>query len=515
MDKPLLLLVGYRAYGDWIFTVPVLPYLFEKYRVHLETNLKGYELFHNDPRFCDITVFGMEQIPPPKLLNAVKERVQFIIKTVKPDRVINLWRTLETECIVECYQPEFLLPVEERRKLFGGKHFLEAVFNRCEIPLPKHPKLDCLYYTEDEIAWGERWRKKHLSDFLIIMPIAGSCVHKTVPAMRDLSYRILDKYHNAHIYLIGDETLQPYVWSGDRIHHAIKGIPVKQTFLAAKYADMAIGPETGTMVAAGMWGTPKVMFCTASSVEQCTRFNKNDYSIQADIECSPCHRAVYNASDCEHLIKVDEDEGGDWFLSKCTHRFDMDYVMSIVDRVYEEKNIYNSVYAERFKQRAKTALGKKIIRSRWSLVEKYCKGNLNLLDYGCASGAFHKASKNGFNTSGYDINPNYGYINCPDDRVDILTMWDVIEHLHDPSTVLNKFKPKYLFLCTPNVEAASELAEWKHYRPDEHLHYFSLKTLTELLNKHSYRVLEHNFIEGALRDSENPKNIITVAAIRE
>lgn len=515
MTKPLLLLIGYRAYGDWVYTAPVLPYLFEKYRVHLETTQKGYELFHNDPRFDAITVFPLENYAPKDQAPESFKRWKLVEQELKPDRVINLWRTLETECIAEDYQKEFYLTTQERREIFGNKSFLQAVFDRCEVPLPKHPKLDTLYYTEDEIAWGERWRKKHQSDFVVVIPVAGSCPHKYIPALKDLTYRITDKYHNAHVYLLGDSSLEGCLWGGDRIYQAIAPMAIKQTFLMTKYADMVMGPETGTMVAAGMWGTPKIMFCTASSVAQCTQFHQNDYSIQADIPCSPCHKSVYGHKDCESWTKVSEDEEGGLYLCSCTHKFDMNYAMSVVDRVYEEKNIYNSVYADRFRNRAKTEVGKRIIAERWSLIERYCHGNMTLLDYGCASGAFHRANRNGFITSGYDINPHYGYHAIPDSGVDILTMWDVIEHLHNPAELIQKFKAKYLFLCTPNVDAAGELAEWKHYRPGEHLHYFNLKSLTELLNQNGYRVLEHNFTEGAIRDPEKPENIITIAGVRE
>ena len=58
--KEKLLLIGYRAYGDWLYASPALPYLFEKYDVHLETSYKGYELFHDDKRFKSISIFDIE-----------------------------------------------------------------------------------------------------------------------------------------------------------------------------------------------------------------------------------------------------------------------------------------------------------------------------------------------------------------------------------------------------------------------------------------------------------------------
>jgi len=333
--KPLLLLIGYRAFGDWIYAAPVLPYLFEKYRVHFDTCWKVYQLIHNDPRFEKVTVFEMEKYKPEDQYQKAAERWEYLEKELKPDRVINLWRTLETECMAENYMEEFYLPVAQRQKIFKDKNFYEAVFKRCEIEMPANPKLDELYYDEKEYEWGEKWRKKHENDFVVIIPLAGSCPSKVYPDMEKLSLRILDTYPNAYIYLVGDPSLKGNAWEHERIYHAFEGFPIKQIFLMTKYADMVIGPETGTMVAAGMWGTPKVQLCTLSSPYQCFKYQKNDYSMQADIECSPCHRAVYNYHDCENMVYAGEENGKKLYYPACVYKFDMEKILAIVEYVYK------------------------------------------------------------------------------------------------------------------------------------------------------------------------------------
>ena len=65
------------------------------------------------------------------------------------------------------------------------------------------------------------------------------------------------------------------------------------------------------------------------------------------------------------------------------------------------------------------------------------------------------------------------------------------------------------------VEAVKgELEYWKHYKPHEHLYYFYLTSITNELNEIGYKVLEHNFIEGSIRNPESPEDIITVVARR-
>ena len=513
--KPLLLLIGYRAFGDWIYSVPVLPYLFEKYRVHFDTCNKVWQLCHNDPRFETISIFEMEKYRPEDQYQAAAERWEMLEKELKPDKVINLWRTLETECITERYMPEFHLPVEERQKIFKDKNFYEAVFKRCGIEMPESPKLDELFYEDWEYEWGEKWRNSHETDFVIMMPIAGTGAHKVYPKMEELSLRILEAYPNAYIYLIGDPSLKVNAWKHERIYHAFEGFPIKQIFLMTKHADMVIGPETGTMVAAGMWGTPKITLCTASSVNQCCKYHKDDYSIQSSAKCSPCHRSIYGYADCENMVYAGEEDGEKLYYPECVYGFDMAEILSVVERIYNRDNVYNKRYYNRFIERAESEIGKKIYEQRWDLIGKHCSNNMSLLDFGCMAGAFQKLSPNGFKCYGYDINPYGNFTKKPKERINILTMWDVIEHLVVPDAPIKEFNPEWLFICTPNKDAVKgRFEDWIHYRPAEHLHYFNYNSLSKLLGENGYRMIEHNFTEGSIRNPKSPEDIITVVARR-
>jgi 2-polyprenyl-3-methyl-5-hydroxy-6-metoxy-1,4-benzoquinol methylase len=179
-------------------------------------------------------------------------------------------------------------------------------------------------------------------------------------------------------------------------------------------------------------------------------------------------------------------------------------------------SIYDEKYHLKFLDRASTVVGKKIYECRWNLVQKYCHGEMRLLDYGCASGAFHKSSPNGFVTMGYDINPHCGYSVLPSGQVDILTMWDSLEHVLSPAELIKQLNPNWLFLSTPNLESVrGDIRQWRHYRPGEHLYYFDLFSLTEILEYCGYQILEHNFDEGDLRDPSNPKAIISMVAKRK
>lgn len=179
---------------------------------------------------------------------------------------------------------------------------------------------------------------------------------------------------------------------------------------------------------------------------------------------------------------------------------------------YEER-IYTKQYADKYAAIQATELGKKIYQSRWKLIEKYCHGKMTLLDYGCALGAFHLSSRNGFKTYGFDINPACGFNKMPDKYINILTMWDSIEHMHQPFDLIRELHPEWLFISTPNLESVKgPVSEWKHYRPLEHVHYFDRHSLAFHLDHAGYDIKELNFDEGALRDPQNPEAIITCVA---
>lgn len=300
-EKPLLLLIAYRAFGDWLYTVPVLPFLFDKYRVHLETNIKCAQLVHDDPRFAAITVFGYESINQNEWSTAFQERWSALEKELKPDRILNLNGTLEVTCIAERWQPEFNLPLPERRAHFSQHCFLDEVFLRCDVPLPAEPKLDEVYFHEWEHAWARAWRKKREGQFVVIIPIAGSTSQKVFHNWLAVTNAMLERFPDSVVYAAGDELCSSLVPEHPRIINMCGNIPIKQAVLLTKYADLVLGPETGLLVAAGMWGTPKIILSTTSGAGQMTKYHKNDYSMQAPIYCSPCHRAIYAESDCHEM----------------------------------------------------------------------------------------------------------------------------------------------------------------------------------------------------------------------
>lgn len=142
------------------------------------------------------------------------------------------------------------------------------------------------------------------------------------------------------------------------------------------------------------------------------------------------------------------------------------------------------------------------------------------LELGCAYGFFGLALKENFPKASYtgiDITPspiNYGkealgldlicgdYLDFkPQTRYTDIFMWDVIEHLPEPDLFIEKINADLdeggrLYLTTGDISALLPKIQgrkWRMIHPPSHLHYFSKKTITDLLNKKGFKVISVNY----------------------
>jgi 2-polyprenyl-3-methyl-5-hydroxy-6-metoxy-1,4-benzoquinol methylase len=133
-----------------------------------------------------------------------------------------------------------------------------------------------------------------------------------------------------------------------------------------------------------------------------------------------------------------------------------------------------------------------------------------LLDVGCGSGGFLREMHRlgGWQVQGIEIDPEMVRFaqaelgmdvlentleeaGFPDHAFDIITMWDVLEHMHDPLAVLREvrriLRPGGLVICsTPNVASLDAKIfgrYWIGFDVPRHLYTFSPSTLAALLRK--------------------------------
>lgn len=150
----------------------------------------------------------------------------------------------------------------------------------------------------------------------------------------------------------------------------------------------------------------------------------------------------------------------------------------------------------------------------FDLFKRFGKNEGKLLDIGSATGFFMELAKNkGFQVSGIEIsdfaaekgrqkglNITTGDIftpNFPSEHFDIVTMFDVIEHVPNPKETLQEARRilkigGLLVVNTPDAESLWSRvlgSRWQLIMPPEHINYFSPKNLGAYLSGNGFNIL--------------------------
>ncbi len=152
---------------------------------------------------------------------------------------------------------------------------------------------------------------------------------------------------------------------------------------------------------------------------------------------------------------------------------------------------------------------------RVGFLRGFCHGG-RLLDVGYGNGAFVKtALKAGFDAYGADIHGHdYGVreadITDHSENWDIVTFFDSMEHFPDLQLVKNLVdRAKVVLVSVPwRPDSFPADLTWRHYKPGEHLHYFSNDSLKAVVRK-DMLWLPCN-LEDTIRKNPKHVNIKTV-----
>ena len=153
----------------------------------------------------------------------------------------------------------------------------------------------------------------------------------------------------------------------------------------------------------------------------------------------------------------------------------------------------------------------KTAESQLCLIQKYSNGT-SLLDVGCAQGFFlFNASKAGYIAKGIEISQDaaeyaikefgldveakpFEELQFPEDHFDVVTLWQVLEHVPYPLTILKEvhriLRPGgLLVVSTPNIEGIPAKILRKRWWDIKRLHInqFTTKTLTDILRNAGFR----------------------------
>lgn len=154
------------------------------------------------------------------------------------------------------------------------------------------------------------------------------------------------------------------------------------------------------------------------------------------------------------------------------------------------------------------------LRQKLSLINSLVKNNKTILDIGCGTGMFLKICKqNGWQVAG--VEPDPGARNQAKELVqssveedillaydgkvfDVITMWHVLEHVHELEKVIIKLQKLLapegtIVVAVPNCESLDAKIyqeKWAAYDVPRHLYHFSPNSIKTLFKKYKLKVKE-------------------------
>jgi SAM-dependent methyltransferase len=195
------------------------------------------------------------------------------------------------------------------------------------------------------------------------------------------------------------------------------------------------------------------------------------------------------------------------------------FVTARLDAPIDARRLYEGDYftgEEYLDYRADEAFFRKNFRKRLNQIRQHASGG-RLLEIGAAYGFFLDLAREYFEVVGYEVNPAaVAYARTAlrlevrqDDflaattadiggPIDVAVLWDVVEHLERPDLFLRKIADSSRpggVLCLTTGDIGSFVArqrgrKWRMIHPPSHLHYFDRRTITHLLDRCGFEVLE-------------------------
>lgn len=137
---------------------------------------------------------------------------------------------------------------------------------------------------------------------------------------------------------------------------------------------------------------------------------------------------------------------------------------------------------------------------RIDLVNQRLGYHTRILDVGIGSGEFIKKRPN---TYGFDVNPTavewlkaHKLWASTFEGFAGYTFWDVIEHVPTPNDYLKQIQlHAWLFVSVPIFQDLRRIRESKHYRPGEHLFYWTENGFIDWMGRHGFMLRDQSDFE--------------------
>ena len=154
-------------------------------------------------------------------------------------------------------------------------------------------------------------------------------------------------------------------------------------------------------------------------------------------------------------------------------------------------------YWAEYRELDKTPLGRVLTALRCAMACDVDELNSILVDVGIGGGAFVSAIE----CMGVDVDPQAtawlqerGVEWERDMSVDVMTFWDSFEHITNPGEYLAKAR-NWVLLSTPIYRDEAHALSSKHYKPNEHLWYFTDHGIKMFMREYGFKCVHQNNLE--------------------
>lgn len=183
-----------------------------------------------------------------------------------------------------------------------------------------------------------------------------------------------------------------------------------------------------------------------------------------------------------------------------------------LEKYYQSKEYISHYKDNTLKSKMYQYVQKLNEKYKLKIINKY-KSTGKLLDYGCGDGKFLEFMKNkNFSILGYEPNKKaaksaenkigknniINSIDCIENNsIDIITLWHVLEHIHNPEEILSKLKLKLkndgcILIAVPNYksfDAKFYKEHWAAWDVPRHIYHYSKEGAINFFNKNNFKVI--------------------------
>ena len=158
---------------------------------------------------------------------------------------------------------------------------------------------------------------------------------------------------------------------------------------------------------------------------------------------------------------------------------------------------YKGAYFTKYQKLDDSGMGKSLTASRLAFVKRHF--DEQVLDIGIGGGRFVTEA----NALGFDVNPEAiawlgdRYLDPYQNKVKAISCWDSLEHIQDPESLVGTVTD-WVFVSMPIYNNQEDCLLSKHFKPGEHIWYWTRQGLCYWFEKLGFELIEENKIESDL-----------------